>query len=693
MKKLLKIKTLAICAILMAGMVIPFTMTAQRNDGFFRGRYDNINDRDDITIGGAASTTNGLTIEGMDNEDPTQAPLGSGLLVMVAAGAGYAMMRRKRSRKGTPRVSNVMMVLMALVLMLGMTQCKKKVVPSNETNKVLMTLEATCGSGNRTVFEPEIGGTGSGTAPGFTWNTSGKEYVSVGGSIQGYLGELEADASGGNAQNRIVFSGNITAPQEGEDVYFFYLGNGSHLQANGTETSTIDLSNQPNGTTETVTNFLVAIDKGDVWQEGGVYHAYADMKVKIAIAYFNLNGFVTPTTNAAEIINLHGEALYSTATINYKEGTITGNQTGNINMGTNGEKYVALIASTNNETVLQFDSNSNHGEITFCNGIKEKKFYSDELSPLPVYGALPGLFSVSPTKMVRFSPGNLQYTRHSVDEPWSTGNWSFMEHQYDYIELNNWIGYTYIPANAIDVNYENRTVIGLFGWGCTGSKDTQHGENQDYYIPNSTGYGNDYSQEAMMANAAKYGPTGSFNLSVANHSDWGYCINNDEYSSWRTLTIDEWWYMLGMSESCRSASTVSGVANARYTRAKVNDVYGLVILPDEYTHPSDVPALTDSFINHQGGDTSFSDSNVDIITENDWSKMEAAGAVFLPAAGERDEGDVFSVQDGGYYWSCTNVGGSSAYMFNYDAGFMTKYPQMRYTGFSVRLVRDAGTSN
>lgn len=677
-------KTLILSAIAII-MIMPLNIFAHGFDGFFNGNgNDAYFDRD--------IDDHGITIGGMHSDNPTDAPLGSGLLVMLAAGIGYATIRSSRKVKSNSSI----MMLLAVVLLLGMTQCRKKVVETAEPGTVLMTVST--GDGDRVVFNPEI--------LGFNWNATGNEYVVVSGNNSGYLGELTASSNGGCAvTQRKEFSGMITAPSAKDtELYFFYLGNGSHSQVAGTESVVIDFSSQANEDVSTVTNYLIATERvliDNVEIENEQYRVTIDLRVKTAIAYFKLLGFVGATTIDEEVY-LHGSDLYSSAEINFKTGEVVGKDKGFINVGTNNENgfYVSLIGSgTTGPTKLCFDSNSKSGSIVFSDGIKENMFYSDQLNseftPLSIEATislpddvLPGLFSVSPTNKVRFSKGNLKYSRTSLDDDWSTGTWSFMEHQYDFVEQNNWVGYQYVPENAIDEDYANQSEEGLFGWGCTGLQDAEHGENQGYYMPNSTSYGGEYTVEALTENAAKYGPTGSFNLSVVNHSDWGYCVNHDEYSSWRVLTINEWWYLLGMSTDCRTASTVSGVANARFTRAKVNGTYGLVILPDEYKHPSGVAELTAGFVNYQGGNESFSDNNVDVISVQDWAKIEAAGAVFLPVAGMRDEGDVFSVQDGGYYWSCTNVGASSAYMFNFDAGFMTKMPQMRYEGFSVRLVYD-----
>lgn len=60
------------------------TTNAQKSDGFF-----NNNDFDNIS----RNREEGVTIGGMQNENPT--PLGSGLVIMLAAGVGYVVLKNK----------------------------------------------------------------------------------------------------------------------------------------------------------------------------------------------------------------------------------------------------------------------------------------------------------------------------------------------------------------------------------------------------------------------------------------------------------------------------------------------------------------------------------------------------------------------------------------------------------------------
>ena len=235
-------------------------------------------------------------------------------------------------------------------------------------------------------------------------------------------------------------------------------------------------------------------------------------------------------------------------------------------------------------------------------------------------GAIRAEFSVSDSTKVYFSQGNLQYyPKKNI--------WRFAKHQYDM--YTNWID--------------------LFGWGTSG----YNGKNP--YMT-STSY-SDYGD-------------GSNDIAGTNY-DWGVYnkISNggNQAGLWRTLTKDEWNYV------------ISNRTDARYLRgtATVNGVNGLILLPDNWTLPTGV-----TFTYGEGG------WSQNTYSASEWSKMEANGAVFLPAAGYRFGTDVYGVGYGGDYWS------SSAYDF-YNAGclyFFGDYVEADYGsrdyGLSVRLVQD-----
>ena len=232
-------------------------------------------------------------------------------------------------------------------------------------------------------------------------------------------------------------------------------------------------------------------------------------------------------------------------------------------------------------------------------------------------------FSVSANKQVIFSPGNLQYQA-------STDTWRFANHQYDYVgKLNGAISPT------------NENWIDLFGWG-TGNNPTNVSEN---------------------------------NADYATFVDWGTNkIGKDKANTWRTLTLDEWDYLL---HKRISAATLRGIAT-------VNNIHGLILLPDDFTLPEDMTFVAG------GGFSSGLEWKLNVYTTYEWEKMEKAGAVFLPASGSRLGSSIGDVQSYCNYWSATPSDSNYAYYLLFDSfgAELVGYFFCRYYGLAVRLVQD-----
>ena len=214
-------------------------------------------------------------------------------------------------------------------------------------------------------------------------------------------------------------------------------------------------------------------------------------------------------------------------------------------------------------------------------------------------------FSVSQTKYITFSPGNLQYTQ-------STNTWSFAENQWDMIGTDNVTGGS-VSSDSKNGYSKGGTAladkIDLFGWSTSAT---------NFGVSTSTDE-NDYS--------------GSF-------VDWGTnTIGNDAPNTWRTLSREEWEYLLNTRTN---ANSLKGVA-------QVNGVNGLIFLPDNWTCPAGV-SFKSGFHSSSGVDYYAA---YQTFTAEQWSKLEAAGAVFLPAAGYRAGSDGCNVQGYGGYCSAT----------------------------------------
>lgn len=299
------------------------------------------------------------------------------------------------------------------------------------------------------------------------------------------------------------------------------------------------------------------------------------------------------------------------------------------------------------------------------------KIYNIARNAIP--GALIGQFSVSSTDKVYFSKGNLQYTK-------STGIWSFMDHQYSTVETT---------SQAIGDDYASQDVVSLFGWGTSGWNN-----GNTYYQPYNTAYVN--SSSKGYGYGPKDGSTYTYDLTgTYANADWGLynAISNggNTAGTWRTLTKDEWEWLLGPKTSpnpgtnCRTSSTVNGTANARYAKAYLfGTTHGVIIFPDSYTHPAGVTAPTG--INATGSTSWYGNK----YTATDWAKMEAAGCVFLPAAGRRDVTSISNVNAYVRYWTSTYNNAGMAHSVSITDNNMNPVDyNYKYFGYSVRLVHDA----
>ena len=118
--------------------------------------------------------------------------------------------------------------------------------------------------------------------------------------------------------------------------------------------------------------------------------------------------------------------------------------------------------------------------------------------------------------------------------------------------------------------------------------------------------------------------------------------NPDVDESWFMLSHDEWKYLLITRSVTNTLSD-----GARYTMATLGDTYkGLIIFPDYYEHPEGTGFMSGVF-------NSNSNYTAKVSLEG-WAMMEAAGCVFLPAAGYCSGGSTwYGVGEEIGYMSCT----------------------------------------
>lgn len=257
----------------------------------------------------------------------------------------------------------------------------------------------------------------------------------------------------------------------------------------------------------------------------------------------------------------------------------------------------------------------------------------EAINPHAKKGLLPGKFSISETKQVQFSQGNLQ--ARPCDS-----TWRFAPHQYDTIGSN---GDCYEAWN-FDRHYTGW--IDLFDW-----KYSRPYEIED--------------NERIL-------------------KDWGfYAISNGgkQAGLWRTLYLEEWNYLF--FERANAADL--------FGFGTVNGVGGIILLPDDWCTPKgltfhasmeDLEEENSHYVNRNGNN--YSHNTYDY---KQWKEMEKSGAVFLPDAGGV-YGNECLLDNSGNYWTLSESDSGVAYVIRFNKGYF--YPTNRKPwswGGSVRLVR------
>ncbi|MBP5371099.1 MAG: hypothetical protein J6Y55_04155 [Bacteroidales bacterium] len=262
-------------------------------------------------------------------------------------------------------------------------------------------------------------------------------------------------------------------------------------------------------------------------------------------------------------------------------------------------------------------------------------------------GALPGEFSVSTTKKVKFSMGNLEVNYASGS---GLEKWHFMSEQYFFrgdIEYRDDFG---------SWSYND-----LLGWGTSGWNSGAVAYK--VALSTSTIYSDFYPGNDPSNNL-----TGEYA-----QADWGVYNTIDNGGKkpnlWRTLTKEEYSYLFSGRDD----------ANNKWGLATVGSIAGLVLLPDNWELP-------EGLVFNAGKAYGYT-SNTWTIKE--WKILEASGAVFLPAAGHRAGTVVFAAGVGGWYWSSSAANEKNAYLLGISAdnGYVIGN-DLRYSGCSVRLVQD-----
>ena len=534
------------------------------------------------------------------------------------------------------------LLIIAFALVLGLTQCKKKVdtiaTPSDLGKTVHITVNV--GDGDRHIVYP---GTGA-----VVYTDGDKIYV---GDGKKYLGTLTYGSG--------AFSGDITAPAVGDYLYFYFLGGIEISPVAATTSYEISIANQSS--------------KLPVLSFGRSTSTYTTSTATYCCTLLNKCGLVkfVPATATPETVKVGG--MKTTATIDFANPGITPTDaTDKVTLyaESNEAKWAILLVqgevSTPTVTIAGYNST-----IASVPAVTENMYYTNGGNGVSIAMTIDAVFTVGSTTIgsgttVKFSKGNLQYLG-TGDDGTKEPKWRFADNQWDYmgdgtngnVAIDGYSAYNTGSNNATPTDADKAAARDLFGWGTSGGGSPA---TPPYMTVNNNG--------------SIYGGTSDI---AGTNCDWGVynrtTIENNDGKSWRTLTKTEWNNLFNRTK------TIAGNSRKLYGFATVMEVHGIVVLPDNWDGSVDV-----SFT-YAG--TDYTANQYTATSTVTWGTMEAAGAVFLPAAGFRIGSSVDYAGSNGRYWSSSNGSSNAdyAYYVTFTSGnFNPTNGYYRCYGYSVRLV-------
>ena len=604
-------------------------------------------------------------------------------------------------------------IIMALALVLGMSQCKKQETPTNGDSgeKVYVTLNVSNGesldvnvndNGGRHAVAPNLGV--------IQFRNGDVLYVGHDGK---YIGRL--------TYNSGAFGGTLSAPTGDDYLHFYFLGNAALSEAlpetiaEGTEitTRTINIADQRQNLP------VLCYGASSQKYKTTTTNYSAVLEYKCALVRFNLQNQVYMNVNLSNVL--------TEATIDFANNAITPITTSTGTMTLYGEEGVIthrwgiLLPGTTltGNSDLEWKGTGSMPTIV-ANGYVDAGVGAGFLIHNP---SLPApttdvavhngtgltVFSVSPTQKVYFSKANLKYTPGS-------NTWEFHNSQVDecYGQLKMG-GSSYKPSYRPEQSKSGQAWVQGGGTSsmdrfCWGYNDEDNTLDETDFIE------------------------GRKDLSRTFGTDWGCAFPQNTY--WRTPTASEWDYLLNnTARGNKRFMMVKFLYHKTYSGSKVYESYcnGLMLFPDNFDESglqlssnfnTDWYNQTDAY---HVIDAAFYDDS-----ESNMYKLLNAGVVFLPAVGMRAGGtdyygthsssdyyiyDYYESEAGtiipqGYYWtaSCDGYETWSKYLWigvtggmYYAVGnntanatetlgvrnTMENVPRMREIGMCVRLVWDA----
>lgn len=601
-------------------------------------------------------------------------------------------------------------IIMALALVLGMSQCKKQEIPTNGNGgeKVHITLNVNNGenisvnvdNGSRHAVAPNLGV--------IQFRNGDVLYVGNNGK---YIGQL--------TYTNGAFSGALEPPTGNDFLHFYFLGGKApetEITAGTTASFKINIADQSQNLpvlcygastqeyTATATNYSAVLEyKCALVRFNLEKQVYMNVNLSNVLTEATIdfvNHAITPITTSTGTMTLYGEE----GVITHRWGILLPGTTltGNSDLQWQGEGSMPTIVANG-----YVDAGVGVGIL-----IHNPSLPAPSTDVAVHNGADLSVFSVSPTQKVYFSKANLKYTT-------TTNTWEFHNSQVDECYGSLYQQYSFTPRRPYQSKYGQAWVAGSSTSSmdrfCWGYNDVDNTLSETDFIE------------------------GRKDLSRTFGTDWGCAFPVGTY--WRTPTASEWDYLLNnTARGNKRFMMVKFVYQITYPgSSKVYQSYcsGLMLFPDNF----DESGLglsnkfnttwynqTDAYHLIDGASDFYDNSGSNMY------KLLNAGVVFLPAVGmraggtdyntniygssyyyiydyyESDAGETIIPQ--GYYWTAScdgyetwskylwiGVNGGQYYAVSNNTttatetfgvhNMMANVPNMREIGMCVRLVWDA----
>ena len=332
------------------------------------------------------------------------------------------------------------------------------------------------------------------------WSAGDKVYVYDGASC---LGELTVSLKDGKDYYAVLTGESISAPQTGTTKLTLVYSNAT-VSAISDGKVIVDIAAQAGSTTPANIPFVAfgTLDYTSGTPE--ISGQIADFSLATSLMRLNCSGLeANAAITGAMLTGMSNECVLNI--------TKDGVEIGQGNMGDIDVSFTGVSANAKGTQTLYAavakNGTANAQELnvtqiktyTYSFGRKAREAGKAFNAICPMgeyvnYISLPGEFSVSDTKKVRFSKGNLRYTV-------STRTWSFFDEQYQ--------------CGPSSYTAGHDTEISLFTWGY---------DNWSI-VPDGEDYNTKQEEEGDLTQA----------------EDWGSQIGDG--STWRTLTTAEWQYL------------------------------------------------------------------------------------------------------------------------------------------------------